>query len=474
MKRPVLELSRKLQHCHNGLKRPRYDVHTSRIVCRSTSAAPQSTRAEPPRREQLEQLLRDEPPQVVLRKLFERLGATYVKLGQFIASSPSLFPAEYVLEFQKCLDKTDPVDWAIIKNTIESELGRSVNQVFSYIDPVPLASASIAQVHCAVLRDSQKEVVIKVLKPGVEDVLISDLNFLQISSQILEFLNPQLARTSLAGIVTDIRASMLDETDFRKEAAHIAEFSDYLDLTGMRSTATCPFVYKPFSTKRMMTMDKLDGVPLTDLDAIRSMTTANPEQVLIGALNTWSGSLVACPHFHADVHAGNLLVMRDGRIGFIDFGIVGSIAPSTWTALQALIDSTSTSDFSTMARAMATLGVTKQAVDIQGLASDLEILFKEIEGIDAEVLMGSPAPGTRVNSVSVSADDSQVNRLLLKVVELGENYGIRFPREFGLLLKQFLYFDRYTRILAPTMSVLQDERVNLGRNRASAAAATSV
>lgn len=87
--------------------------------------------------------------QVVLRKLFEQLGATYVKLGQFIASSPSLFPAEYVLEFQKCLDKTDPVDWAIIKNTIEAELGRSVNQVFSYIDPVPLASASIAQVHSA-------------------------------------------------------------------------------------------------------------------------------------------------------------------------------------------------------------------------------------------------------------------------------------------------------------------------------------
>ena len=87
--------------------------------------------------------------QVLLRKLFERLGATYIKLGQFVASSPSLFPPEYVLEFQKCLDRTEPIDWAIIKSTIESELGQPVDNIFSQIDPVPLATASIAQVHTA-------------------------------------------------------------------------------------------------------------------------------------------------------------------------------------------------------------------------------------------------------------------------------------------------------------------------------------
>ena len=190
------------------------------------------------------------PPEVILRRLFEKLGATYIKLGQFVASSPTLFPKPYVEEFQKCLDKTDPVPWKIISKTIQEELKQPINTVFSSIDPVPLATASVAQVHTAVLRESQKEVVLKVLKPGVEDILATDLNFLLISSKLLEVLNPDLARTSLAGIVTDIRSSMLDEIDFRKEVQHIQQFSAYLDRTGMRQGATCPFVYKQLSSKR--------------------------------------------------------------------------------------------------------------------------------------------------------------------------------------------------------------------------------
>ena len=189
-------------------------------------------------------------PEAALRQLFEKLGATYIKLGQFVASSPTLFPKKYVQEFQKCLDQTEPVPWNVISRTIQEELKQPISTVFSSINPVPLATASVAQVHTAVLRDSQKEVVLKVLKPGVEDTLATDLNFLLISSKLLEILNPDLARTSLAGIVSDIRSSMLDEIDFRKEVQHIQQFSAYLDRTGMRQGATCPFVYKHLSSRR--------------------------------------------------------------------------------------------------------------------------------------------------------------------------------------------------------------------------------
>lgn len=106
------------------------------------------------------------------------------------------------------------------------------------------------QLLCAVLRNSNKRVVIKVLKPGVESMLQTDLNFLYIASKVVEFLNPELVRISLVGVVGDIRASMLEETDFTKEASHIAEFSNYLDSSGMRRVATCPYVYSHLTTKR--------------------------------------------------------------------------------------------------------------------------------------------------------------------------------------------------------------------------------
>lgn len=156
-------------------------------------------------------------PPVLLRSLFERLGATYIKLGQFVASSPTLFPAEYVEEFQKCLDATEPVAWPEIQQRIAAELGGQsrVDEIFSFVNPMPLASASIAQVHTAVLRSNGQDVVIKVLKPGVEDVLIADLNFLYLSARLLEFINPELSRTSLAAIVGDVRTSMLDEVRTR-------------------------------------------------------------------------------------------------------------------------------------------------------------------------------------------------------------------------------------------------------------------
>lgn len=115
----------------------------------------------------------------------------------------------------------------------------------------------------AVLRNSNQRVVIKVLKPGVENILQTDLNFLYLASKIIEFINPELTRVSLVGVVGDVRASMMDETDFRKEAQHIAEFSKYLDASGMRRVATCPYVYKQFTTKRCDTAEEKN--PTSDL-----------------------------------------------------------------------------------------------------------------------------------------------------------------------------------------------------------------
>eukprot|EP00899_Mesostigma_viride_P007414 jgi/Mesvir1/16674/Mv15076-RA.1 len=414
-------------------------------------------------------------PPVILRKLFERLGATYVKLGQFIASSPSLFPKEYVVEFQKCLDSTPAVPFPVVERIIQEELGgRSLSTVFSYIDPTPIASASIAQVHGAKLRmpggAPDRDVVVKVLKPRVEDTLTADLNFLYIAAKVLEFLNPELGRTSLANIVSDIRSSMMEEVDFRKEASNINAFRDFLRTANI-TQATAPEVFPSASSVRLLTMERLYGVPLTDLDAIREVSGNDPEGTLITALNTWFASLVACDTFHADVHAGNLLVLRDGRIGFIDFGIVGRISPRVWSGVQSFLASLSSGNYLTMATALANMGATGDHVNVDAFAEDLRSLFQRVEAIDPQLVVtttttvgaGSSRGGAQQTvAAGVSVDEEEINKLLFEMVRIGETHGLRFPREFGLLIKQLLYFDRYTRLLAPELSVLQDERVRIG------------
>lgn len=404
-----------------------------------------------------------------LRRLFERMGATYIKLGQFIASAPTLFPPEYVEEFQKCFDRAPTVPFNEIKAILREELGRPIESVYEYVDPTPIASASIAQVHGARLKGSQEDVVIKVLKPGIEDILVADLNFVYVVARLLEFLNPELSRASLVGIVKDIRESMLEEVDFQKEAANIEAFRRYLEAMALTQQATAPKVYYQCSTKRVLTMQRLYGVPLTDLDTISSLVSS-PETSLITALNVWFGSLLACETFHADVHAGNLWLLRDGRIGFLDFGIVGQISPKTWAAMEVFLESIATEEYDAMASALIEMGATNTNVDSRAFARDLEKIFSSIKDLDTEVVIAT-ARGTNTTATAVSAnvivDERQMNALFLDVVRVSESYGLKFPREFALLMKQLLYFDRYTRLLAPNLNMLQDQRISIVSNRRS-------
>jgi aarF domain-containing kinase len=403
----------------------------------------------------------------LLRRLFERLGATYIKLGQFIASSPTLFPEEYVLEFQQCLDRATPVPFEEIKAVVEEELRGPLSNFFESVDATPLACASIAQVHAGVLRGSRKEVVLKVLKPGVSDALAADLSFVYAAARVLEFLAPDVARGSLAAVVGDLRASMLDELDFRKEAQNVAAFSAYLSASpAAAAAATTPFIYPALSTRRLLTQERLRGVPLTDLRAIRGAAAARgatPEAVLIGALNTWAGSVVACESFHADLHAGNLLVLPDGRVAFIDFGIVGRVSPATWGALNALLRAASGGDWRAAAAALAALGAASDSVDVDAFGDDLSRLAASLERVRASVVLsGDPSdPSSDAVTASLAVDEAELNRVLLEFVRVGDAHGVRFPREFGLLLKQVLYFDRYQRALAPGLDVMSDARVRL-------------
>ncbi|MCD6584692.1 MAG: AarF/ABC1/UbiB kinase family protein [Desulfobacteraceae bacterium] len=386
-------------------------------------------------------------PPVLMRKTFERLGATYIKLGQLIASSPSLFPEEYVKEFHRCLDQTESVPFNQMQKILKNELGSGyMGEIFDEIDPVPLASASIAQVYAATLT-SGEDVVIKIQRPGVKNILTTDLNFLYYSAVVLERLVPRLQHVSLAGILSEIRRTVFEECDFIKEAENIKIFSEFLKESGNTRVVT-PRVYPHASSKRVMTMERLYGIPLTDREQFLK-STDQPQMIIGAAFETWLASIAGCELFHADLHAGNLLILEDGRVGFIDFGIVGRISEKTQEGVMSLIQGMMSKDYMTIAESMLIIGMTRNNVEVQRLAKDLEDFYNNSEALPEDRFSVNPEHPACV------PDLDEPEQILLEMVRIAETHGIRFPREFTLLLKQFLYFDSYGDILFD-MDIMMD------------------
>ena len=385
----------------------------------------------------------------LLREAFEQMGVTYIKLGQFIASTPSIFPKEYVLAFQGCLDQTTPVRFEQIRKVLIDELEtpeRGLGDIFSYIDPKPLASASIAQVHKAVLADG-RQVALKIQKPGVDTIMQTDLGVLHSVFWVLEKAVPSLKAANLVPIIDEMRARMLAETDFLAESHHIDKFLAYLHQVG-NTQVTAPKVHHRLSTKKVLVMDLLVGKSLVDESLVWDGTAGkDSKKIMNDVLDTWFLSLMMTGEFHADLHAGNLMLLDDGQIAFLDFGLMGQIQPSSLQACFNLVQSLQMNDYYGMAQAMVNIGMTHapDKMNIDHLANDLRRMLGKITPESA------PAP----------ANNDSLNVMMLEMVDIGKRHGIHFPRDFALLTKQLLYFDRFMVTLAPDMELFEGNRLDL-------------
>lgn len=423
-----------------------HDIGLAELGIRSSLRFAQTLLAVYPRALRwLMQWRRPRPAEV--RELFEALGATYIKFGQFIASSPSVFPKEYVDEFQRCLDQTPSIPFSKVRKIIEQDLGKPLHRVFGHIDVRPLASASIAQVHAARLL-SGEDVVVKVQKPGVRAVLTTDMNAVYLLMRILELIIPNTDRDAIAGIVEEMYQSMLDECDFNKEADNLVKFARFLERTG-NDTVVVPRPFLGASGLRVLTMERLYGVQLTDPQAL-ARYPGDPAECLFNAMNTWFASLTQCDFFHADLHSGNLMLLDDGRVGFIDFGMVGRIRPEIWQATFTLIMALGEEDYQSIAESMLTIGITREHVDVDALARDIRKVFGAMSAMEPEEMLSAD-----------SASSDGVTRIMNDLGDLAKSYGIRFPRAFTMLLKQFLYFDRYMDMHAPEANMFRDDRLKL-------------
>ena len=381
-----------------------------------------------------------------LRKSFEELGATYIKLGQLIASAPGLFPKELVDEMQKCLDSAAPIPFSDVEKILKTEFKSKHKQVFASIEETPIASASIAQVHGAKLADGT-DVVIKVQRPGISNRLEADLNMLYLAALVFEKFAPGGSRAGLTGIVQEFHRTIVEETDFYQEARHLEDFEAFLSKANEKGVMV-PKVYHHASTGRVLTMERLYGVSLTDLGAIKKISK-NPRETLTLALNTWFQSLMFCGFFHADVHAGNLMVLNDGRVAFIDFGIVGKMKAEIWEALMGLVSAMGSQDYELMAKSLVGMNATNEEVNIPQFARELETVFNEMEQFTNDIQHKS------------ELDEQQINKMMMDLVNISQSNGLKIPREFALLFKQLLYFDRYIQILAPDMNITEAQPLSL-------------
>jgi len=193
------------------------------------------------------------------------------------------------------------------------------------------------------------------------------------------------------------------------------------------------------------------------LEGIRQYSD-NSEATLIAALSTWATSVAENDFFHADVHGGNLLVLEDGRIGFIDFGIVGTLSDTVWSGVNDLIPAFVNDDFVGIADALVRIGATDITVDKEKFGNELRDVVEKITNMQANVVVSASPDGNMV-AAQLNVDERETTELVLQIVAVAENNGLKLPREFGLLLKQSLYFDRYLKLLAPDLDPLRDERV---------------
>ena len=261
-----------------------------------------------------------------LRLAFEEAGGTFVKFGQIIASSPGLFGEEMSDEFRSCLDTGPTVPYDDVRRVIEDELGRTLEEIFATFEVNPIGRASIAVVHRATLHDGT-EVAVKILRPGIEHLVATDLDLMEPLFELLvRQTGAQLAGATLQQL-DGLRIQIGEELDLRNEARALRHFHRLTAQGGLDLIAV-PLPFLEFSSRNVLTMEFLDGVAIDDFAKVAELGL-NPAPLIDQLIRGFFMMTVRWGTFHGDVHAGNLLLLRDGRIGVIDWGIVGRLDEAT-------------------------------------------------------------------------------------------------------------------------------------------------
>jgi len=362
-----------------------------------------------------------------IRMAAEELGPTFVKLAQVLSNRPDLVPEGLVKEFEKLQDRVPPFDAETAKSIIELELGKPLEEIFSDFKTVPMASASIGQVHRATLIDGT-EVVVKVQRPDVKEIVERDLQLIwEIVQRSDRYLKKQGVLNAL-DVVAAFERSMVKELDYSNEARNIQRFRTFYKN---ESNFYIPQVYRNISTDKVLVIEFVSGCKFTDKKQIREWGL-NPKKIVENGLNIYLKQIFEYGYFHADPHPGNVLIRPDGIICLIDFGMVGQLSRRDKLAFANVFIAMAEQDSRKMAQAMRKLAISDGIKDLRLLEADLQEL------IDDYVLL--------------DVSEGSIADVIAKLQNIMVRYEMVVPAGIFLIFRALAILEGIGKIMHPTLN----------------------
>jgi ubiquinone biosynthesis protein len=367
-----------------------------------------------------------------LRRSFGHLGSSYVKLGQIISGGEGLFPDELVTEFKLLRDRVPPESFDDIRAVVEVDLGGPLEELFAEFDEEPIAAASIAQVHAGRLVTGE-EVVVKVQRPQVAQLFRDDIAALAWLAPRLIGRIPVTALANPPALVELFAETVIEELDFRLEAENMLDIAHVLARTEQRGIIV-PRPHRTLVTRRVLVMERLRGFAFDDVESMHAAGIDTHALLQAGLIASLEGALIYGV-FHGDLHGGNLVVEPSGRTALFDFGITGRLDEPQRLAFLRLLVLGTTGDVRGQLAALRDLGAFPPDVDLEAVIVDLDLEgpVKDPAQMSADELVG----GIR-----------EITKKLL-------GYGARAPKELMLFVRNMMFLNSATAVLAPDLDMLQ-------------------
>jgi predicted unusual protein kinase regulating ubiquinone biosynthesis (AarF/ABC1/UbiB family) len=358
----------------------------------------------------------------------ESLGPTFIKLGQLLSTRADLMPPPYLEALARLQDDIEPFEYEAVERIVQEELGTRLSKAFAEFDPVPVAAASLGQVHRAVMRDG-REVAVKVQRPGIRDQVLKDLDALDEVARLMDRFTGAKRNLDAVRVLEEFRKSLVAELDYRQEAQHLVAVAEELREF---DEIVVPLPIEDYTTSRVLTMDFVRGVKVTAVGGVER-TELDGEGLADALFRAYLHQILVAGTFHADPHPGNVFLTDDGRIALLDLGMVGRLTPPLQERLLRLLLSIGEGRGDEAASVAIELGERREDFDesqIRRTIADLVAKYHQ-------------AP----------LRDLNVGRVVLEMSRSGSEHGLKMSPELAMLGKTLLNLDEIGRTLAPEFDV---------------------